>query len=84
MGVKVLWKREYWNSCLMSCRCQSVLVQFVCKVTVCLRIYNIPRGFPHFLVVISEQSLSKPTAGNGEVVTGHCLRNGQKASGYHL
>lgn len=40
---------------------------------VCLRIYNIPRGFTRFLVVISGQSLPKPTAGNGEVVTGHCL-----------
>lgn len=73
MVLKILWKREHRNICLVSCRRQNVLVQSVCEVTVCLRIYNIPRGFTHFLVVISGQSLSNPTAGNGEVVTARCL-----------
>lgn len=77
---------EYLPHKLQAPKCSCI----VCKVTVCLRIYNIPVGFTHILVVISGQSLSKPTAGDGGVVTGHCLsafacsQSGQKAPRYHL
>lgn len=38
MALKILWKREHRNICLITCRRQNVLVQSACKVTVCLRI----------------------------------------------
>lgn len=48
------------RTCLVGCGHQSVLVDSVCRVTVCPRICNIPRGFIHFLIIVSGWFLPKP------------------------